>query len=56
MKRTISLCLLAVSLSASAQTHVLDINTKKIGAPRTVNDVWSVFRGHQLRCRWWPVW
>lgn len=33
MKRTISLCLLAVSLSASAQTHVLDINTKKIGAP-----------------------
>lgn len=33
MKKTISLCLLAASLSATAQTHVMDINTKKIGAP-----------------------
>ena len=33
MKKILTLCLLAVSLSASAQTHVLDVNTKKLGAP-----------------------
>ncbi len=33
MKRLTTLCLLAVSLTASAQTHVMDVNTKKIGAP-----------------------
>ncbi len=33
MKRLTTLCLLAASLTASAQTHVLDVNTKKIGAP-----------------------
>ena len=33
MKKTISLCLLAASLSATAQTHVMDINTKKVGVP-----------------------
>ena len=27
------LCLLAIGLTASAQTHVLDVNTKKLGAP-----------------------
>ena len=33
MKKILTACLLAVSLSATAQTHVLDINTKKLGAP-----------------------
>ena len=33
MKRLTTLCLLAASLTASAQTHVLDVNTKKLGAP-----------------------
>ena len=28
-----TLCLLAVSLMVTAQTHVLDVNTKKLGAP-----------------------
>ena len=33
MKKILTTCLLAASLSATAQTHVLDINTKKLGAP-----------------------
>ena len=33
MRRITTLCLLAVSLFATAQTHVLDVNTKKLGAP-----------------------
>ena len=33
MKKLITLCLLAASLTVTAQTHVLDINTKKLGAP-----------------------
>ena len=33
MKKMMTLCLLAVSLTATAQTHVFDVNTKKLGAP-----------------------
>ena len=33
MKKLMTLCLLAVSLTATAQTHVFDVNTKKLGAP-----------------------
>ena len=33
MKKLLTFALLAVSLTASAQTHVMDINTKKLGAP-----------------------
>jgi alpha-L-arabinofuranosidase len=33
MKHLSTLLLLAASLSAGAQTHVLDVNTKKLGAP-----------------------
>ena len=33
MRKLTTLCLLAVSLMVTAQTHVLDVNTKKIGAP-----------------------
>ena len=33
MRKLTVLCLLAVSLMATAQTHVLDVNTKKLGAP-----------------------
>ena len=33
MRKLTVLCLLAVSLMATAQTHVLEVNTKKLGAP-----------------------
>ena len=33
MRKLTTLCLLAVSLMATAQTHVLDVNTNKLGAP-----------------------
>ena len=33
MKHLSTLLLLAASLTAGAQTHVLDVNTKKLGAP-----------------------
>ena len=33
MRKITLFCLLALSLVASAQTHVLDVNTKKLGAP-----------------------
>ena len=33
MRKMTTLCLLAVSLVVTAQTHVLDVNTKKLGAP-----------------------
>ncbi len=33
MKRLTSMLVLAASLTAGAQTHVLDVNTKKLGAP-----------------------
>ena len=33
MRKLITLSLLSFSLLATAQTHVLDVNTKKLGAP-----------------------
>ena len=33
IRKLTTLCLLAFGLSATAQTHVLDVNTKKLGAP-----------------------
>ena len=33
MKKLTTISLLAISLTAAAQTHVIDINTKKLGAP-----------------------
>ena len=33
MRKITLFCLFALSLAASAQTHVLDVNTKKLGAP-----------------------
>ena len=33
MRKITLICLFALSLVASAQTHVLDVNTKKLGAP-----------------------
>ena len=33
MKHLSTILLLAASMSAGAQTHVLDVNTKKLGAP-----------------------
>ena len=33
MRKITLFCLFALSLVASAQTHVLDVNTKKLGAP-----------------------
>ena len=33
MRKLTSLFLLAFSLAATAQTHVMDVNTQKLGAP-----------------------
>ena len=33
MKKLMTICLLAASLSVTAQIHVLDVNTQKLGAP-----------------------
>ena len=33
MRKLATISLLAISLTAAAQTHVIDINTKKLGAP-----------------------
>ena len=33
MKKLTTLLLLAASLTATAQTHVMDVNTNKLGAP-----------------------
>ena len=33
MKKLTTISLLAISLTAAAQTHVIDVNTKKLGAP-----------------------
>lgn len=33
MKKLTTLCLFLASLTASAQTHVIDVNTQKLGAP-----------------------
>ena len=33
MRKLATLALLVVSLSAAAQTHVMDVNTKKLGVP-----------------------
>ena len=33
MKKLTTISLLAISLTAAAQIHVIDVNTKKLGAP-----------------------
>ena len=33
IRKIATLCLLAFGLTVTAQTHVLDVNTKKLGAP-----------------------
>ena len=33
MRKLTTLLLLAAGLTATAQTHVMDVNTKKLGAP-----------------------